>query len=233
MRKLVFAGALCATAAVVGTPAQAAYLFDENGDSAQIEFNGFTDNPSNTIPGLSASLRLTLLSGAQSRGYLFSYVLSNTSTAGGTRSRVSGFAFNSNPDVRLVATLGELPAVVLDGSYPNGIGDVEICLTGSNACQGGGRFGATRNDPASGFFFLGFDRPASSVTLSDFFVRYQSLSRLNGVDSASGQDVTTAVPEPGTWLMMILGLGAVGLAMRKRQRTFAGSKVSPTITLAA
>lgn len=27
----------------------------------------------------------------------------------------------------------------------------------------------------------------------------------------------TAVPEPGTWLLMILGLGAVGFAMRRRQ----------------
>lgn len=27
----------------------------------------------------------------------------------------------------------------------------------------------------------------------------------------------TAVPEPGTWMLMILGLGAVGFAMRRRQ----------------
>lgn len=29
----------------------------------------------------------------------------------------------------------------------------------------------------------------------------------------------TAVPEPGTWMLMILGLGAVGFAMRRRQKT--------------
>ena len=29
--------------------------------------------------------------------------------------------------------------------------------------------------------------------------------------------LTAAVPEPGTWLLMILGLGAVGFAMRRRQ----------------
>lgn len=29
--------------------------------------------------------------------------------------------------------------------------------------------------------------------------------------------VSTSVPEPGTWMLMILGLGAIGFAMRRRQ----------------
>ena len=28
-----------------------------------------------------------------------------------------------------------------------------------------------------------------------------------------------AVPEPGTWAMMLIGFGAVGFAMRRRRRT--------------
>lgn len=31
--------------------------------------------------------------------------------------------------------------------------------------------------------------------------------------------IATAVPEPGTWLLMILGLGAVGFSMRRRHAT--------------
>lgn len=30
--------------------------------------------------------------------------------------------------------------------------------------------------------------------------------------------IMTAVPEPGTWMLMILGLGAVGFSMRRRQK---------------
>jgi hypothetical protein len=31
--------------------------------------------------------------------------------------------------------------------------------------------------------------------------------------------ITSAVPEPGTWAMMLLGFGAIGLAIRSRRRT--------------
>lgn len=47
-------------------------------------------------------------------------------------------------------------------------------------------------------------------------VEYPGMTLGRAHTSASGQDVTTAGPEPGTWLMMILGLGAIGVAMRKR-----------------
>lgn len=43
---------------------------------------------------------------------------------------------------------------------------------------------------------------------------------LVGVSFTSGQTFdfnVSAIPEPGTWMLMILGLGAVGFAMRRRQ----------------
>lgn len=51
-----------------------------------------------------------------------------------------------------------------------------------------------------------------------FKVRQRELSGTNNM----GLNVSlfaSAVPEPGTWMLMILGLGAVGFAMRRRQRT--------------
>jgi len=38
------------------------------------------------------------------------------------------------------------------------------------------------------------------------------------VNRAGGQDFVIGVPEPATWAMMIIGFGAVGMAMRSRRR---------------
>jgi len=212
-------GLTLAAFAFAASPAAAAeYIFDSNGDQADITFNGFSGNSASVINGLSSKLRLTLVSGVGTKQYVFKYTLTNTSTAGGSDSRVSGFAFNSNPDVRAVLTKGEFDKILTSGNYPNGIGKVEVCLTGSNACAGGGGDGAELGDPATGLFTLTYALSQSSVKLSDFYVRYQSLSGLRGVTSATGQEVTSAVPEPGTWMLMILGLGAVGFAMRRRPK---------------
>jgi hypothetical protein len=56
-----------------------------------------------------------------------------------------------------------------------------------------------------------------------------SLRAINTIDAASGNDFAldnlsfaSAVPEPGTWAMLFLGFGAIGLMMRRRQaRTLA------------
>lgn len=213
---------VAACACAVATPANAAtYLFDGNNDAATINFNGFVDDPSGVISGLTSKLTLTLLSGVGTKDFRFSYVLTNTSTAAFNGSRVSGFAFNSNPDVDgAIINLGDFSNIVASGgarNYPNGIGNVEVCLNDANSCAGGGNGGAMIGDPAAGEFTLSFaNAPMNGVTLDRFFVRYQSLPTREG--SASGQAVTTAVPEPAAWMMLLAGFFAVGFALRRRER---------------
>lgn len=212
---------LLASASVIATPAAATdYLFDADGDAYTIYFDGFSGDPSNTIPGLTSNLYLQLDSGFGTDVLTFSYVLTNTSTVGGDDSRVSGFAFNSTPNATGgdADDAGEFDNVILGGGYPNNIGDVEVCLTNSNACQGGGggAAGAYLGDPATGTFTLEYGAPVASLYLGDFWVRYQGLTGLGQVGSASGGD-TPPVPEPSTWALMLFGFGALGFAMRRRR----------------
>jgi hypothetical protein len=42
------------------------------------------------------------------------------------------------------------------------------------------------------------------------------LQSVNQVRITAGAQLTSAVPEPTTWAMMLVGFGAVGYSMRKR-----------------
>lgn len=59
-----------------------------------------------------------------------------------------------------------------------------------------------------------------STGFLDFPKAYSFTSAVNGNNSAGGLGfltVTSAVPEPATWAMMVLGFGAMGMAMRRRR----------------
>ena len=212
-----------AVAVMLASPAEATeYLFDSNGDTHTISFDGFGGTPVATIPGLTSQLQLTLTGGIGTNALTFAYLLTNTSTVGGANSRVSGFAFSGDPNATGGSTNGEFANIrTTGGTYPNGIGNVEVCLTSSNACAGGGggAAGAYLGDPAAGSFTLSYGSNVSALTLQDFYVRYQGLTGLNGIGSATGREVVTPpVPEPSTWAMMLFGFGALGFAMRRRRQ---------------
>ena len=201
--------------------ASAATLFDEVGDSETIKFNGFAPEDGIPVSGLTSELVLTLneISGLVMR---FSYVLTNTSTNAHPDSRVSSFAFSSDPDVVGASATGGYTRVETNGTLPGNTA-FEVCFTNqsgnspSNCNSGPGGTGALIGSPASGTLELTFGSNATSVVLSDFLVRYQS-TEADGEGSQIGTGtVMTPIPEPATWLMMILGVFGIGYVMRKRQ----------------
>lgn len=220
-------------ALLAANPALAEAITLDSGDVGQsfdLAFNGFSD--ATTINGLTSKATFTL-TGLTANSYTFSYSLSNT-TSGSLSSRVSGFGFNTDPDISSATSTGAFSYTTLNGSYPNAIGAIDVCFkdakTGS--CAGGGSGGVATGSTGTGSFTLNFSQPLTSLTLSDFYVRYQSITGAGNVTSASGSGTLTgtsggvtststssggtAVPEPGMLVLFGFGLAGVGLARRRR-----------------
>lgn len=143
-----------------------------------------------------------------------------------TDSRVSSFAFNTNPEIDSATSTGAFSYTTLSSTYPNGIGTVDVCFkdAATGSCAGGGSGGLMAGETGTGTFTLSFSQPVSSLSLSDFFVRYQSIEGVPGVGSASGEGTLTSstssggtpVPEPGVIGLMGLALAATALLRRRK-----------------
>ena len=141
-----------------------------------------------------------------------------------TSSRITAFGFNTDPNIvangARVLSGGVFSEIRYDTNVPNGVGNVELCFTTQN-CAGGGGDGLTMGQSSSGRFSLQFGNAnLQSLTLGNIVLRYQSLNA-PGLNGASGtgtvSTLTAAVPEPGTWAMMLLGFGAIGFSMRRKR----------------
>lgn len=83
-------------------------------------------------------------------------------------------------------------------------------------CTGNGG-GLTYGEDGAGTLTLNFTLAQSAIDFSNLYVRYQSIAAPGLTsDSAVGVPVT-AVPEPGTWALMIAGFGLMGAALRSRK----------------
>ncbi len=211
--------------------AQAAITFDASavGNAVTINYNGFDtpDGSGGTYTGLTAQgiFTLTSIVGAD---FNFSYSILNTSSAPVLTSRVSVFGFDMSPAFSVVTLFTPPGSVFTDigtgSNVPNLTGSDanRICFRaggGGSQCAGGGGGGVAIGDPAAtGTFRLNAGPGVTSLDLDRFFVRYQSISGLGRVESATGLGTPGAVPEPATWLMMLAGLGIIGSSMRRKRR---------------
>lgn len=228
LRNLVFP-----IATVVGllaaTPAAADPITFDNTDIGvdyTIDFNGFSGDSSNVVDGLGAQLILTLTSIVDGV-YSFAYSMTNTSGAPVTQSDVTSFSFNTDPSLVGAESTGYYGNAVLNGGYPNGIGTVDVCFEadGNNSCQGG-IANLFIGDTGTGTLTLDFGGALSSLTLSDFYVRYQQVAGVDGVGSASGEQTSssgggsssggTDIPEPS--MVLLFGLAAAMIFAGTRRR---------------
>lgn len=221
--------------ALSATPALAdAITLDASniGQSYTFTYDGYSSGTS--VSGLTASTTFTL-TGISGNQYTFGYSVSNTSTDP-IDSRVSSFGFNTDPTITGANSTGAFSYTTLDGSYPNGIGAIDVCFKDANtgSCSGGGSGGLTDGQTGTGTFTLSFSSPVTSLELSDFYVRYQSISGAGNITSASGSGTLTGssstsgttttsggtdVPEPG--MLGLMGSGLLALAFVRRRRNAA------------
>lgn len=182
----------------------------------------------NTTPQVSALGTFTfngVTNGGQT--YNFGYSLANDST---TTARLSGFAFNTNPNPTGATVTGAFNNSGLSGNYPEGYSTVDVCFTdGGGSCAGGGNGGYFNGSTGTGTFALSFAQVMESVSFDSFVTRFQSINGVAGgtsgigigsVVQGGGGGAPITAPEPATWMMMLLGFGLVGFALRGKRRTF-------------
>lgn len=237
MNKFGFRAAVALTLAALSAPVAAEPILLSSssvGNSFTVNFNGFTGD--GTVAGLLGSAIFTLTN-VTSNSYGFSYVMKNDSVDPIDTSRISGFGFNTNPEISNATATGTFSKTALGGNVPN-VGTVDVCFKaggGGNSCAGGGGGGVNLGETGSGTLTLNFASPLTSLSLDDFFVRYQSITGAGSVNSAVGQGTIvtsssggttsggTQVPEPGIVGLFALGVLGMGWALGRRRKAPAGA----------
>jgi hypothetical protein len=211
----------------ISGPAQAV-VFATAGDTAIIDFNGLVDG--NPDADLDADLTLTLLSITGSTDFNFSYSLENNSSGDDLGARLTAFGFNVDPNFD-DATVSGFFTNWSSGNVPGGLPNVEFCATSGANCSGGAGGGVAVGDTGDGLLTLSFlVAPTAGIDLTDFYVRYQSLGPnqegsgvgvgtpcIPGEPDCNGGGGGNVIPEPSTWVLMILGFGGAGAMLRRRR----------------
>ncbi|MBD2363525.1 cistern family PEP-CTERM protein [Anabaena minutissima FACHB-250] len=230
-------------------PSASAFTFSQGGDSVtitaadinktfEINFNGNVSTQN--VQGLSSKATFTFLGfttvGSNTEAK-FDIILSNTSSDGIT-SRTSALGFDvsntllgiGNPSGSGNTRVSGLFSNDRSGEFPNQFGDVDVCFTDGNSCQGGKNGGVSTDEKATFSPILAFTGNVSSFTLSNLGVRYQSIDGTSTIDnktfngdSGTGRGYYIApppppkkVPEPAT--AAALGLFAVGASQLKKKQ---------------
>lgn len=60
--------------------------------------------------------------------------------------------------------------------------------------------------------------PGISVSLGNHDPKFEFLTDTEVIASLQTEALPAAVPEPATWVMILLGFGAIGLALRTHRR---------------
>lgn len=192
-------------------------------DPETINFNGLSEvnDVAVLVDGLTSSMTYLLQSithdgGDNTNDWLLQISVSNTSTAP-TTSTLTAVGFDMGGFDGIISASADgvyFTEVDTDGQFPMGLGSLDVCVTGfSGQCAGGGG-GITEGESETFYLMLTMSDTIESFTMSDFAVRYQGITNDDFYEE-SGIGLVTTIPEPATWLMMIIGFGIVSASTRR------------------
>lgn len=204
------------------------------GKSYTVNYDGFSDG--SVINGLTGQTTFKL-TGVTDKTYTFDYNVTNTSSTPIDESRISIFGFNTDPNISGASSTGLFDQTATNKNVPSGFGQVDLCFKGAggNNCSGGGGEGVGMGQSTAGSFTLSFSDALSQLSLSDFFLRYQSV---NGTGSAIGRGTmggstggssggssgghtggsTGGTPVPAPAALAFFALGAASIMARRQRR---------------
>jgi hypothetical protein len=183
------------------------------GQFFEVEFDGNVETQ--PVPGLTSNAKFEIVSFSGTSA-VFNINLTNTSS-GGITSRTSVLGFDVNRTLTGASASGGFGRAILDSSLPNQFGAIDVCFKGGGGpnCQGGGGSGATAGNPIDFLATLNFGGPGvADFTLSNFGVRYQSVTGTSLGTSGTGQG--TPIPTPAL-LPGLVGLGVAAVRKRRGQ----------------
>lgn len=219
-----------AAAAILSSvaPASAAVIINaaDSGYSFSYDFTGKVNGSSTNQVSAFADFTFTGLSN-NGLTYNFTYSLLNDSIVD---SRIRSFGFDTTGTVTSLSSTGIYGYTRTNGQFPEGLGRRDLCFiaTSNGQCNGGsGGLESNPDEQGGGTFAITFSQVMESVTFDNFAVRFQSINpKVNGstsgvglgsLASGGGGNPVTA-PEPGTWLMLLVGFGLVGHMLRQQRR---------------
>lgn len=205
--------------------------FTNVGDTITVNYDGNIGRTG--VAGLTAQTTFTL-TGIAGNTLNFDITIANTSDINlWSSTRIAAIGFDADPNISNASVTSPSGwGAVLNGSFPNNFGNVEICFkTGQlNNCQGGGGGGISLGDSAITLnVALTFTGSPPPVIFDNFGVRYQSLTSKVKIDGKNYNDASgtgngtpdiiqppSEIPEPAS--MLLFGAGLLGLGLSRRRK---------------
>jgi len=140
-----------------------------------------------------------------------------------SKARVTGYGFDLSSKLKSAATdsavFGNLPAVL--PLLPLPVGLVDFCAVSGFAltcADGNGGLKIGESDAFTVAF--GFKNPTDTLTLSNFGAQFRGIDlggtrKEESFHAVAAGSIVPAVPEPGTWAMMLAGFSLVALRLRR------------------